>query len=355
MTATAAAFLVEPRRMSMSFMRSAEGCLRRAEMERHVDLAGPDATVGRLFHCGMAAVGFACSMRRIDSPDPEWALRVAKRAMVGPDEPGPMPMAAWETAVDLIQRALGRSSTWFRAGAMFEIDSRIPFHGRILSARIDQFAIDGRVGYVEDWKTGWADPPDMSDPVPTQGRRYGWHVLVEHPELDEVRYSQDHVRFGIEAGPWVIYRDDLPAIEEYLRAQIDKIADAYAKGALTAKPGAICSSPSRCPVASSCPVPTWARETTVIETHNDALAEYEALLVEDARRGARTERIRGYLEHAGQRAIEVDGKEIGFGTRPGRRLNRKRLAADLTARETGVDLDAYDEPTKPSFGQRRAA
>lgn len=355
MTATAAPFLVEPRRMSMSFMRSAEGCLRRAEMERHVDLAGPDATVGRLFHCGMAAVGFACSLRGIERPDPEWALRVAKRAMAGPDEPGPMPMAAWETAVELIQRALGRSSTWFRAGAMFEIDSRIQFHGRILSARIDQFATEGRVGYVEDWKTGWADPPSTADEIPTQGRRYAWHALHDHPQLDEVHYSQSHVRFGIVAGPWVIYRDELSAIEEYLRAQIDKIADAYARGVLTAKPGAICSSPSRCPVAGTCPVPEWARPETTITTHDDALAAFEELLVLDARRDEKVSAIRGFVEHAGLRAIEVDGQEIGFGTRPERKLNRRRLEADLASRETGVDVDAYVEEHKPKFGRRRAA
>ncbi len=355
MTTTVAPFLVEPRRLSMSYMRSAEGCLRRAHLERSVARAGADATIGRLFHCGMAAVGFACSMRGIERPDPEWALRVAKRAMAGPDEPGPMPMAAWETAVELIRRTLARSSTWFRPGEMFEIDSRIPFHGRILSARIDRFASEGRIGYVDDYKTGWADPPSLSDEVPVQGRRYGWHGLREHPELDEVHYTQSHVRFGIVAGPWVIYRDELPAIEEYLRAQIDKIADAYARGVLTAKPGAICSSPSRCPVAGSCPVPEWARPDTTVETDDEAFAALDELLVLDARRGALTTAIRGHLENTGTRAITAGGQEIGFGTRTGRKLNRRKLEADLAARETGIDLTSYEDETKPTFGLRRAA
>ncbi|HZV74551.1 MAG TPA: PD-(D/E)XK nuclease family protein [Conexibacter sp.] len=352
MTAATAPFIVEPPRFSMSFMRAAEGCLRRADMERKVDLAGPDATVGRFFHCAMAAIGLYCSLRGIERPDRDTAIRIAKRAMAGPDEPGPLPMAAWETALDLVDRWLRRSSSFFRAGERFEIDSRIPFHGRILSARIDRLAVDGRVAYVGDYKSGWADPADALSP---QGRRYAWHILVEHAEVDEVRYTEDHARTGLLSGPWVIYRDELPAIEDYLRAQIDKITAAYANGALPAKPGAICSSPSRCPVASSCPVPDWARPDTTIETHDDAVAAFEELLVCDQRREAKVAAIRGYIEDAGLRAIEVGGQEIGFGTRTGRKLNRKRLAADLGAHETSIDLDTYDEETRPTFGRRRAA
>jgi len=352
MTATVAPLLIEPRRMSMSFMRSAERCLRRAEMERHVELAGEDATVGRLYHCAQAAVGFGCVMRGIERPGRDLAMQIAKRAMAGPDEPGAMPMSAWETALELLDRWLGRPSSFYRADERFEVDSRIPFHGRVLSARIDRLAIDSRVAHVGDHKTGWADPADALTP---QGRRYAWHILVEHPGVDEVRYTEDHARTGLLSGPWVIYRDELPAIEEYLRAQIDKIADAYAHGALTAKPGSICSSPSRCPVASSCPVPDWARETTAIETHGDAVAEFESLLVLDARRDATVGRIRGYLEHIGERALALGGQEIGFGTRPGTKLNKKRLADDLAARESGIDLDAYVEQTNPTFGRRRAA
>jgi hypothetical protein len=338
--------------MSMSFMRSAEGCLRRAEMERHVDLAGEDATVGRLFHCAMAAIGFGCVMRGIERPDRDLALRIARRAMAGPDEPGPMPMAAWDTALELVERCVRRPSTFFRAGEMFERDSRIPFHGRILSARIDRLALDGRAAHVIDWKTGWADPADC---LSSQGRRYAWHVLVEHPEIDEVHYTEDHVRAGLASGPWVIYRDELAAIEDYLRAQIDKIAEAYARGALTAKPGSICSSPSRCPVAASCPVPAWARPETTVETDDDAVGLFEALLVLDARRDAHVAAIRGHLENTGQRALVVEGQEIGFATKTGRKLNKKRLAADLDAREVGLDLAAYEEETRPTFGRRRAA
>lgn len=350
---TVDAFVVDPvapARLSMSFLRSAEGCLRRAHMEREVDLAGGDALVGRLFHEVAAAVGFSCVIagRQWMTFDEARPLAVA---VMGRATEGTLPKAAWDQVLSLTSRWCDTGRPPFRPGELFEVLSVVEFDGRRLSARIDRVAVDGATAHVHDYKTGWSDPVgDLS----AQGEMYAWHVLTSHPELDQVVYTEQHVRLGVEGGPWLIDRDDLDRTEEWLAAMIARVDGAYGAGTFPATPGSACSSPSRCPVAGSCPIPRWARPATLIETEADAVAQFEALLAEEALIADRKDRIRGWLEHTGERALQLHGEEIGRSTTPGKRFNRRRLADDLAASGAPVDLDAYEDPAAPAFGRRKA-
>lgn len=337
---------VPPERLSMSFLRAAGGCLRRAHMERQQQVTGLDALVGHLFHEAAAAIGFRAVIRDEREVTIEDALAIARRTMASSEDRDPLPKEAWDQTLGLIRRWAPRAE--FRPGELFEVASRRELHGRILSARIDRLALDRRTAYVRDYKTGWAEPSRW---LSFQGELYAWHVFQRHSRVDTVIYTEEVVRHGLESGPWEITRDWIDDTEEYLLAAIARIDTAYAesRGELPATPGAACSSPSRCPVAGSCPVPEWARPATVIETEQDALAQFEALLVEDERRGERVDQLRGWLEANGRRALELNGMEIGRAREGGKRLDRRAV------RQAGIDLSPFEKPTPPSFGRRKAA
>lgn len=339
---------VQPGRYSMSFMRAAQGCLRRAHMEREADTAGVDALVGRVFHEIGSTVGLGCIFRGEKTIDRDEADQIARRVMEQPEENGPLPVEAWEQVLNLVRWWAPRVE--FKPGEQFEINSRVPLAGRILSARIDRLWIDGATAEVEDYKTGWGDPATQ---LPFQGKVYSWHVLRAHPDVDRVLYREDYVRHGIYSDWWEITRDDADEIERYLIALIRRIDHAYDDGVLPVTPGSACSTPGVCPVAESCPVPAWARPETVIDSHDDAIAEFEQVLVAEAELDQRRRKIRGWLEKSGERAVAVNGVEYGYSTKQGNSFDKKALAADLAIqRGEPVDIAAYTTKTAKPCGKR---
>jgi hypothetical protein len=342
---------VAPPRFSMSFKRAAQGCLRRAHLERQADTAGADALVGRVFHEIAATVGLGCVFRGEVTIDRDDALVIAERVMAEPEEIGPLPIEAFEQVLDLVR--WWAPAVEFKPGERFEIDSRQPLAGKILSSRIDRLWIDGPTAEIQDYKTGWGDPVTQ---LPFQGKAYAWHVLTAHPDVDRVLYREDYVRHGICSDWWEVTRDDLPRIETYLRTLVARIDQAYAAGTLPATPGAGCSTPSVCPVAETCPVPTWARPVTLIDTRDDAIAEFEQVLQAEAALDSRRRKIRGYLEKSGDRAVEVNGVEYGYSTKNGSSFNKKALQADLAIqRGEPVDLADYTTQTAKPCGRRNVA
>lgn len=336
---------VRPDRLSMSFLRSAGACLRRAHLEREADVTGPDALVGRFTHEALAAGGLKAVTAQAARISPDEAERIARAIMAGYGEADPLAEAVFTDVLDLTRRWAGRAS--FRPGERFEVDSRLNLGGRTLSARIDRFAVDGPEIFARDYKTGWADP---AEGLTFQGRNYGWHLLVLHPEIRRVNYVEEHVRFGTESAPAWIEREDLPGIEDYLLTAIARIDGAYAAGDLPATPGSACSRPTSCPVAHSCPVPAWARPATWLETEEQAAEELERLLAEEAVIEGRKAALRGYLAREDRRSISAAGEEIGWSAKPGSSLDTKALLAD----HPEIDLDDYRKTTNPTFGRRRA-
>jgi hypothetical protein len=346
---------VAPERFSMSFVRAAEGCLRRAHLEREFSSSGPDAIIGHLVHEIAAAVGFACVMRGTDRPDPGEARRIALAVMGSPDEAEPLAAEVYDDVLSLVERM--ESRLVFRPTEQFEIDSRIEFAGRTLSARIDRLAIEDGVAYSTDYKTGRKRPATSR---PLQGTIYGWHVLKAHPEVGVVFYEEEHPRFRLRTTevigePFRIERSEIPAIEEFLTTAIRRIEAAYAEGGeLPATPGDACSYPTGCPVAATCPVPRWARPVTWLETEDDAIATFEQLLVHEAQTESEKAALKGWLARTERRALQYRGEEIGWSPENGKSFDRKRLQADLHERGEAIELDSYNKPSAPQFGRRKA-
>lgn len=342
---------VAPERLSMSFFRAAEGCLRRAHHERQVDATSTVASIGRLFHEAVAAVGFACSMRGDDRPDPAEAERIARRTMRRPEDAEPLSKEAWDEVLSLVRR--WAPGARFRPGEQFEVNSRQPLDGRTLSARIDRLAVDGPTAFVLDYKTGWGDPASH---LTLQGEVYAWHAFRLHPDIDLVVYEEEHVRHGNTAGPWEINRWDAETTAEFLSTAIERIDAAYAQaGELPANPGSACSRFTMCPVADTCPVPEWARPDTKLTGEHEALDAFRRLLVIEAEQASIKSQLRGWLTRTDRRAIQHDGQEYGVAAKPGSSFDKKQLATDLAAEGRPVDLDAYAKATSPTCGRRKAS
>lgn len=349
-------FIVDPEapeRWSMSFLHAAEGCLRRAHNEREVDVSGEMATIGSIFHEVAATVGLRCNLTGEIQPSVAEVQAIAKQVMGDPEEAGPLSMQMLAEVLDLCGRWARQRSSRFQPGELLEIASREVLDGRTFSARIDRILLDGSLAIVRDYKTGWADP---ATELTFQGLNYAWHVFRRFPEVEVVRYGEDHIRFDHGTGPFEVDRDEMPAIEERLLVMARRIESAYADGGeLPATPGSVCSKWGGCPVSASCPVPKWARPAGAIESRAEAEEQFEALLVEEASVKARKESIKGYLEATDQRSLAHEGEEIGWATKPGERFDKKGLIADLAvANGEPVDPDDYTSQTKPSFGRRKA-
>lgn len=344
-----------PARASMSFLRASEGCLRRAHLDRMANVASDgDALIGNVFHEAAATIGFVCVMRGDTRIDPDEAVRIARRVMRRPSDPGPLPREAHAAVLDLVERWARRPGVKFRPGEVFEILSVRPLAGWQLSARLDCYWRDGSVVEVRDHKTGFADAGTR---LTMQGENYAWHVFEREPDVDLVVYSEDHVRFGVVNGPYEITREDVygpGGIEEFLRDALARLDHAYGGGVLPATPGSACPAFGGCPHALTCPIPEEYRPDTVVRTAGDAQDLFRVMLVLEARRGALAKQARGYLTAAGERAIQLDGEEIGWGDKPGSKLDRKALAADIAAGRPVADLDEYAVATNPTFGRRKA-
>jgi hypothetical protein len=345
---------VAPRRISMSMLRAAEACLRRAHLDRAAGVPSDgDALIGSLWHECAATVGFVAVMRGVDRIDIDEAIAISRRTLARPSDPGPLPRDAHATVLDLIERWSRRAR--FRPGEVFEVLSEQPLNGRPLSARLDRYWRDGPVVEITDYKTGFGD---VGTKLTMQGEVYAWHVFEREPDIDLVVYAEDHVRFGVPNGPYEITRDDVygpGGIEEFLLDSLARLNTAYeAGGELPASPGSACSSPSSCPHAASCSVPEEYRPDTLVGTSEDAGELLGVMLVLEARRDALAKQARGYLTRSGARAVQLNGEEYGFAPRPGSRLDKKALAADLQAGVPVDDLDAYAVATNPTCGRRKA-
>jgi hypothetical protein len=343
-----------PARLSMSFLRSSEGCLRRAHLDREARVPSDgDALIGTLFHEAAATIGFTAVMRGSELIDVDEAVDIARRVMRR--RTGPLPRATHGTVLELIERWTRRPGCLFYAGELFEVLSVQPLAGRLLSARLDRVRREDATVYVTDLKSGYAD---VGTKLTMQGEVYAWHVFEREPDIDLVIYAEDHVRFGVPNGPYEITRDDVygpGGIEEFLLDSLARLNTAYeAGGELPATPGSACSSPSACPHAASCSVPEEYRPDTLIDTSEDATELLGVMLVLEARRDALAKQARGYLTRSGARAVQLNGEEYGFATRPGSRLDKKALAADLQAGVPVEDLEAYAVPTNPTCGRRKA-
>lgn len=353
MTAVVETFKVDPvrpSRYSMSFIRSAGECLRRAHHDREGDSSGTDAIIGRVFHEVAAAIGWSCVMRGQATPDYVEAERIARRVMSQPEELNPLSKHVWDEVLSLLGRWVVKAE--FRPGEEFELFMAHEVRGRPISSRIDRLYIEGVKAWVKDYKTGHADPPQRPEPTP-QGDIYAWQAMQAHPHLEVVTFEQEHVRFGHAPQPFEYTREAVAEIGEWLFDMVGMLDHAYAQGGeLPANPGDACSKWGGCAVARDCPAKKWTRPATEITTGDEAIAEFQALIAEGASIDVRKKAIRGYLEREDLRVIQANGQEIGFAPNvpdPGTDWKSMALASGKDPAEF-----ARKQPKNPSFGVRKA-
>jgi hypothetical protein len=330
-----------PETFRRTFLERTTKCMRLAQLEHEAGVSGPEARVGHAFHAIAAAVGMATVLRGDERPTQQMADAVADRILSHPEEGWDLTQAMYEDVVDLVRRWVPHAR--FAADEQFERKYRTELDGTTLTGTIDRLRIVGDQAMVKDYKTGQGKP---LDPPTVQGDVYSWHIFMHHPEVEVVRYKEEWTRFGIPTQPFDYYRDEvLDSVTRWLRTRLRVIRAAYEQPRLPTKPGGWCA---HCPAPTTCSHPEWVRAESVIRTVDDATAQMEALIVEKARVAHRTKVVRAFLEGTGQRALRVNGEEIGWALEPGTRLDSKAALA------AGVNLDAFRTATPPGFGIRKA-
>lgn len=385
---------VMPKRLSMSYLRSAGLCLRRAHHERIQDSAGEDAIIGHVFHEIADKVGWSTAMRGHTTPDFVEVERIARQILRHPEEIDPLSKHVWDEVLALVGRWMLTAE--FHPEERFELAMRQKIHGEIVSARIDRLRIDtvDNVAIVKDYKTGWADPPQKPEPTP-QGDIYALLAYYAHPYLDGVWFEEDHVRFGWAGQPFFYGVDAIAEIDAWLGDEIARIRSAYAAGGeLPASPGDACFKFRACPVADSCPAKAWARPSTTVRTADKALEEFIALMVEEgsvkelrdrirawheresllalvtsepdavidfaamvaaeASVAKRKTAIRGWIAWAGRRAVQLNGQELGYSVDASASTDWKAIALSTPEGADAEVIAAHTKPKSPSYGRRKA-
>lgn len=324
-----------PERISMSFARAADQCLRMAVHDREARRSGKPAVVGTVFHDCAAAIGTATVLAGLESPDLERAQSIARNVIRNPDRYDPLPKDSWDDVLELVNK--WAQTVTFRPESQFEISSRIEINGRTHSARLDVIAYDetSETVFLTDWKSGRALP--AADEASFQGEVYALHAASMFPMAERFVFSEVFVRLGITLPDLVLLRD-VDDTAEWLADHAARIDKAYAAGDFPAMPGKHCAN---CPASLTCPIPDEGRPESKLDSYMDAQSEMRSLLVEDARVAERKKAIRAFLEAKEIEAVEIGGKRLGFKTTESKRLDEK------LAKAAGVNLDDF-RVVKPS-------
>jgi hypothetical protein len=323
-----------PERLSMSYVRNAENCLRMAAADRRARVSGVPATVGTVFHDCAAAIGTATVMAGRTEPDLDRVPAITRGVIQRPDQFEPLPREAWTDVLELVDK--WSASVSFHPESQFEVSSRITIAGRTHSARLDVVAFDANSAtvFLDDWKTGRGLPG--ADEPATQGEIYALHAHSMFPDAERFVFRERFVRLGIDLEPFVLLDADLEETADWLADTASRIDRAYDDAddvdSLPASPGKHCA---YCPAKASCPIPAEARPASELETIDDATEQLEAILVAQAQVEERKGAVRAFLEANEIEAVEAGGKRLGFTTAETKRLDKKAAEA------AGVNLDDF--------------
>ncbi len=253
-----------PDRLSMTFVQNAGKCLRMADLDRRVDTSGWLAIVGRIMHEIAARAGQEASAGLREQLPPERIEAIGGEVLRASSERiAPLSEEGWQRVRDLTARFA--ESHYFPLGTRVEQDFRTRFEGRVFSARIDVYRVDGPVGYVTDYKSGERRPQQSDPPVTFQGRNYAWHVRAAFPDVERFEVGEEFLAHGIRRPPATILAEELDEHEDYLADQVARLELAYAQAAasgrgLATQPGSWCDN---CPDRVGCPLPPWAQGASI--------------------------------------------------------------------------------------------
>ncbi len=253
-----------PDRLSMTFIQNAGRCLRMADLDRHVDTSGELATVGRIMHEIAARAGQEASAGLRERLSPERIEAIGGEVLRASSERiAPLSEEGWQRVKDLTARFA--ESHRFPLGTRVEQLFRTRFEGRVFSARIDRYLIDGHTCEVGDYKSGERRPQKSDPPVTFQGKNYAWHLRARFPTVERFVIGEEFLAHGIRRPPATIYADELDEHEDYLADQVARLELAYAQAAVNGKglatqPGSWCDN---CPDRTGCPLPPWAQGASI--------------------------------------------------------------------------------------------
>lgn len=211
---------------------------------------------------------------------------------------------------------------------------------RLLTGQLDVLVGDNRYinsdgelkgVVVIDWKDTWGLPPERAEDAEDPGlsyhgffqqRFYGWLVMKNYPNIDNVVLREFYPRRS-QARPAAISRKAMPRIEEDLAnivRELDRCLAAGKPPKLTfpdvapwnPSPGKHCH---YCVAKHRCPIESDAMEAIVVRTPEEAKRAVAELSVAEAIRKGHREALRPYVEeHGPQEAKNSKGRYV-FGLR----------------------------------------
>lgn len=349
--------LLPPKRYSVSFLGSAGECLLKARMQRESDAANRFATVGSAAHEVFGTLELSAQFSGRSQVTDDEAETVAKKVMGNPEENVALSYGTFMQVIGQARR--------FANDVVFPIDAdrwviEHPFRHPLvdpedgtvytISGRMDEVAIWGRHYRNRDWKTGPGLPNQQRvEEEHTQLPIYAWAAWREWGWLDSFECEEYYTRYSTPRSV-LLTLNDIALIEDYLLVKCRRIKAAYERGQFTPTPGRWCN--SMCPAPERCPLPEQAKgEGVHVRSHDDAVEQVEAWLVEEARVKNRKEGVKAYLEGQDVPHIQIGRKGFGFFEVTSSRLNKPRTAEAVQTGGRTLE-EMYDTDTETQFTSR---
>ena len=92
-----------------------------------------------------------------------------------------------------------------------------------VSGAIDFGYADNYEGYLTDYKTVRSVYTKSFIKESLQRKMYSFFFLKHHPHLDRAGFIFDFVRYGFKTPPTFMYREDMPEVEDQIRAEVESL------------------------------------------------------------------------------------------------------------------------------------
>lgn len=176
------------------------------------------------------------------------------------------------------------------------------------SSGIDKFYIDDDVAYVEDYKSVRAIYTTKFMKESLQRKIYSFMVFKHYPQVNEVKFNFNFIRYGYISEPYSIYREELEELEQQISEEIQALEKLLnSKEPPPATPSGYCI---LCPMHGLCT--EYANAYTEIEkikNNEDAIKLYKQFCVMKIKVKEMESILKMYIDH--NTPIELENEIYG--------------------------------------------
>lgn len=176
------------------------------------------------------------------------------------------------------------------------------------SSGIDKFIIDGDIALVEDYKSVRAIYTTKFMKESLQRKIYSWMILKHYPQVNEVKFTFNFIRYGYISESYSIYRDELEELEEQIKKEILSLEELLnSKEPPQATPSGYCL---LCPMHGRCEeYSNFFTDTEKIKSSQDAINLYKQFAVMKVKIKEIESILKFYIDH--NSPIELENEIYG--------------------------------------------